>query len=282
MTMNRYFFVILSVVVLTFSCTGNKTGQGSGADSVPGDTLVADTAAADTMEQLIEDTPMPVAAEELFDDFFFNFAANRRLQRERIKYPLPVESLRDTSYIEKGKWQTDHFFMRQGYYSLIFDSRRQMNVVKDTAVSQATVEKISLRKKTVRQYVFVRERGQWMMQRIVNLPLARHSDASFLRFYRQFAADSAFQVAHVDETVKFIGDDPDDEFSKMEGILTPDTWPAFAPELPSKTIYNIVYGQPQKSAGYKVFVLRGIANGLEVELTFRWKGGKWVLTELNQ
>lgn len=280
--MNKYIIIILAFVAMTFSCSGNKTGQGDGLDSTLEDSAAGDTAAVDTMEQLIEETPMPLAADELFDDFFFNFAANRRLQQERIKFPLPVVSTHDTSYVERTKWKTDHFFMRQGYYTLIFGSRREMDVVKDTAVSRVTVEKIRLRRKTVRQYSFARERGQWMMVSIHDTPLSASSNASFLGFYRQFASDSAFQVAHVDETVRFVGDDPDDEFSKMEGILTPDTWPAFAPELPSKTVYNIIYGTPQPSTGRKIFVLRGIANGLEVELTFRWKGGKWMLTELNQ
>lgn len=278
--MDKYVYVIVASAALMLSCTGGKAGQGGETDSTLADT--ADTAVVDTMEQLIEETPMPVAADELFDDFFFNFAANRRLQRERIKYPLPVVGLRDSTLVEQGKWKNDHFFMRQGYYTLIFGSRREMDVVKDTAVNAVTVEKIYLRRKSVRQYHFERERGQWMMVRVEDTPLSANANASFLRFYHQFASDSAFQVSHVDETVKFIGDDPDDEFSKMEGILTPDTWPAFAPELPSKTIYNIIYGTPRKATGTKVFVLRGIANGLEVELTFRWKGGKWVLTELNQ
>lgn len=280
--MNKYLILIFAAVALMFSCTGGKTGQGSEADSTLQDTLPADTAAVDTMEQLIEETPMPSAADELFDDFFFNFAANRRLQRERIKFPLPIFGLSDTTYVEEGKWQTDRFFMRQGYYTLIFGSRREMDVVKDTAVSRVTVEKIRLGRKAVRQYSFARERGRWMMESIHDTPLSANANASFLSFYRQFATDSAYQIAHINETVKFIGDDPDDEFSKMEGILTPDTWPAFAPELPSNTIYNIIYGTPQPSTGRKIFVLRGIANGLEVEITFRWKGGKWVLTELNQ
>ena len=37
-----------------------------------GDSLTADTAATDTMETIIAETPMPKAADELFDDFFFN------------------------------------------------------------------------------------------------------------------------------------------------------------------------------------------------------------------
>jgi hypothetical protein len=66
----------------------------------------------------------------------------------------------------------------------------------------------------------------------------------------------------------------------MEGIITPDTWPAFAPQLPKKMIYNIIYGVPQKESDQKIFVLRGIANGMEVELFFRHRDGKWRLTKM--
>ena len=66
----------------------------------------------------------------------------------------------------------------------------------------------------------------------------------------------------------------------MEGLLTPDTWPAFAPELPRDMIYNIIYGNTTTQGNQKIFVIRGIANGLEMELTFKKTDGKWMLTRL--
>ena len=77
-----------------------------------------------------------------------------------------------------------------------------------------------------------------------------------------------------------MGPDPDDDFSMMEGEISPDTWEAFAPNLPKKMIYNIVYGKPHSEGNTKVFVLRGIANGLEMELTFKRMGGKWKLKKM--
>lgn len=277
--MNKLIFAIFALVLLMFSCKGGKTADA--ADQSDSDSVAADTAAIDTMEQLISETPMPKAADELFDDFFFNFAANRKLQSERIKFPLPVTTGDKTTNIEKKAWKTDHFFMRQGYYTLLFDSRKQMNVVKDTSINHVVVEKIYLSRKTVKRYIFDRCNGLWMLERIDNEPLARNANASFLSFYQRFATDTAFQVRHLDETVKFVGPDPDDDFSDMTGVLTPDTWPAFAPELPNQMIYNIIYGQTAGQTNRKVFVMRGIANGLEMELTFKRVGKRWVLTQLN-
>ena len=45
-------------------------------------------------------------------------------------------------------------------------------------------------------------------------------------------------------------------------------------------IYNIYYGEPKRPGDRKIFVMRGIANGLELEMTFKHTDGKWVLTKL--
>lgn len=278
--MNRLLAVIFASVLLMFSCKGSKMTGDEG--EVPADSVDSgiEAEATDTLEQLIEETPMPKAADELFDDFFFNFAANRRLQTERIKFPLPVIMGDKADTIQRSEWKTEHFFMRQGYYTLIFDSRRQMDLGKDTAVGHVIVEKIFFDIKTVRQYVFDRVNGLWMMQAINITPIYQNHNASFLKFYQSFASDSTFQIESLDETVQFIGPDPDDDFEQMEGVITPDTWPAFAPEMPAKMIYNINYGQNPGQSNYKIFVIRGISNGLEMEMTFRRQDGRWLLTRL--
>lgn len=278
--MNKYLIGIFAFVLLAFSCKGNKAGDSS--DSVDSDSVATDTTAVDTMEQLISETPMPKAADELFDDFFFNFAGNKKLQSKRIKFPLEVINGETKKMVEKGQWKMEHFFMRQGYYTLIFDNRKQLEIVKDTNINHVIVEKIFLKRHVVTSYIFDRLNGQWMMQAVKTEPLHKNNNASFLQFYQRFARDTAYQVAHINSSVKFVTDDPDDEFKKMTGLLTPETWPAFAPQLPGQVIYNIIYGQNYKESTNKLFVLRGIANGLELELNFRKIKGRWLLTELNQ
>ena len=271
------FFAILAIV---FSCQGNKTGS---AENVPADSdSIKDTAACDTMEMLISETPMPKAADELFDDFFFNYAANRKLQLKRTTWPLPVMTNGKMTDIAKNQWKTEHFFMHQGFYTLILNNERDMRAVKDTAVNTARVEKIFLSKHYVRQFVFNRNNGLWMLDSIVNKPLAHSVNASFLSFYHRFATDSTFQCNSVSDIVQFSGPDPDDDFSTMEGVLTPETWPAFAPELPSNTLYNVIYGEPKQGGPQKILVFRGISNGFEMELTFKRTGGKWLLTKLSE
>ena len=272
---------VLTVVCFTsVGCSDKKPAQVHDSTSV--DSVITDTQTVDSTEKLIEETPMPKAADELFDDFVFNFAANRKLQMKRVHFPLPVyHNDKLVKSIGKRAWKMEHFFMHQDYYTLIFDNQKQMNLVKDTAIDHVVVEKVFYAKKKVQQFLFNRINGEWMMTSINYKPMYSNMNASFLKFYGRFATDSAFQAEHLHNPVKFVGPDPDDDFSTMSGDIEPETWPAFAPQLPHGMIYNIIYGQKYAESNQKIFVIRGIANGMETILTFKRAHGKWMLTKLN-
>ena len=274
------FLALLSLGFSTIGCSNKKP---SPVDSVlTGHDSLTDTSSVDTMESIIAETPMPKAADELFDDFIFNFAANRSLQRKRIHFPLDVyKNGKKDHQIQRANWKMEHFFMHQDFYTLIFDSRKQMNLVKDTSVSHVVIEKIFFKLKTVEQYLFNRINGQWMLTSINYKPMYQNQNASFLKFYREFVVDSAFQIRSVNDPLSFTGPDPDDDFSTMTGTLAPEQWPMFAPSLPHDMIYNIIYWQKYTESNQKIFVIRGIANGLETELTFRRVGGQWKLMKLS-
>lgn len=275
------FIVVVAFVVamMVFSFGGCKEKKTVDIDTL---SVSADSSSApiDTIESIISEAPMPKAADELFDDFFFNFAANRKLQMNRIKFPLPVDRFGKLSSTTKAKWSMEHFFMHQDFYTLIFDNAKQMNLVKDTTIDKVTVEKIYLDRNMVKQYRFGKELGQWMLMGVDYKALGENKNASFLKFYKEFVTDSAFQIRSISDPLQFSGPDPTDEFSTMSGILAPEQWPSFAPELPDSLIYNIIYGQKYTESSKKIFVIRGIANGLETELTFKRTGGEWKLIKL--
>ena len=279
--MKRLVFVMMVGGLLLSACQGQKSSSEATGESQDS-TQTVDTTATTLEEEIAQEAPMPKAADELFDDFIFNFAANKKLQSSRVKFPLKVLRGEEVTYVSKGQWQMEYFFMNQDFYTLLFNSEDEMNRAKEsTSIEHAVVEKIYLDAKTVKQFVFDRVKGVWMLQEVIHMPLSESQNASFLMFYDKFSKDEdAYQSKHLAESVRFVGPDPDDDFAQMEGVITPDTWEAFAPELPSGMIYNIVYGTPQKETGRKIFVLRGIANGLEMELTFKHEGDKWILTKL--
>lgn len=276
-------FALFSLLFMLFVPTGCNDRKPRTVDSTASDTAVRDTSAADSTENLIEATPMPKAADELFDDFVFNFAANRKLQRRRIVFPLPV--YRDGKVVKKiaeNKWEMERFFMRQEYYTLIFDNARQMNLVKDTTISHVVIEKIFSHKNLIQQYLFNKIKGKWMLTSMNYMSLARNKNADFLKFYNKFATDTAFQVRSMAREVQFTAPDPNDDFAQISGVMMPQQWPDFKPGLiPNGTLYNIIYGQKYTDAGRRLFVIRGIANGLEIELSFRKVGGQWKLVKFN-
>ena len=247
------------------------------------DTLAADTLPADTMEAVVAETPMPKSADELFDDFFFNYASSRKLQKARTRFPLPVfVSGRPADSIPAGGWRMERFFMRQGYYTLITDSHKELELAKDTAVEHVVVEKIAFKAKTVHKFVFDRVGGLWTLTALENDPIYKHPEASFLKFYERFSTDSLFQVESMAEEVEFTGPDPDDDFAVQTGTIFPGQWPEFMPQLiPGGVIYNIDYGSAKRGGPTKYFIVRGIANGLENEYVFRRTAGKWLLLKFS-
>lgn len=279
--MKRYWVAFFCLTLLV-ACGGNKTNTTE--EEIPADTTMsaADSIAADeAANDPLANLPLPKAADELFDDFLYNFAASRKLQMERVMFPLKKVNGNKVEKIDRDHWRMERYFMRQQYYTLLFDSEKHMEVVKDTSVNHAVVEMIYFNTGAVVQHIFDRLRGSWMLTSINTIPISGSNNASFLEFYSRFSTDKEFQEESLSETIQFEGPDPDDDFARMEGVITPDTWEAFAPELPQKMIYNIIYGQPRPEGNRKVFVLRGIANGMELEMTFVRKNDTWKLTKLN-
>ena len=282
--MKAVFFALVFVALMSVGCTDHKASRTATLETALMDSAeVADTSAADIneSEELISQEPVSAAVDELFDDFIFNFAANRRMQLERIVFPLLVNSGQKQEHIDRKDWKHEHFFMRQDYYTIIFDNEAQMDLVNDTGLQKAIVEKIFLDDHFVRQYLFSRDSGRWMLTEIRNQTLPRNPNAGFLTFYEQFVNDSLFQQESLSDQIEFTGPDPDDDFSAMEGVITPDFWEAFKPDMPSGMLYNIIYGMQNPAATEKIFVIRGIANGLEVRLTFNQLNGRWLLTKMN-
>ena len=269
-------------LVMLFVGTGCTDKKTTSTEPVSVDSMLVDSLGTDSMEALIEEEPMPKAADELFDDFIFNYAANRRLQTERTDYPVSVDTYGKLSRVEKSKWGMEHFFMRQGYYTLIFNCNKQMDCVKDTTIGTVYVEMISFAKNQVKRWLFNRVLGLWKMQGVKIMALSKHEDAAFLKFYNHFVTDSVYRSYSIAESVAFSGPDPEDDFSRMTGELMAEQVPAFLPWMPSGTLYNIHYGdEPYSQSNTRIFVVRGIANGMESEFTFKRISGSWMLTKLN-
>lgn len=282
--MKKGFYAVLTLCVgMMFFATGCHEKKPVAADTTNVVTADSDTieVVQDSVAELMAEQPIPKAADELFDDFIYLFCHNRQHQMGRIQWPLKEVSGSKVKLVQPKQWQMEQLYIPQGYYTLILDNRKQLQLSKDTSISHVVVEKIFMDHQAVRKFNFDRVEGQWMLTSVENGAVVSNQNASFLQFYEKFAADSAFQAESLADQMSFSGPDPDDDSHDIQTEITPEDWPYYTPgELPQGVLFNIIYGQKYQVSNRKVFLLRGIANGQEMEMNFQQVGGEWKLTGL--
>lgn len=274
--------VILSILtVAVFSCNIGKNDRAPFAaitDMVDSAALArADSAAlADSLRLVEEEEVQPVRADELFEDFMYNFSSDARFQRRRVVFPLEFHDA-DTVYrIERKYWKQDTTFNRSNAYYILFDNESDLDLEGDTSLNAVRVEWIYLNTMMQKTYLFERMRGAWMLSRIDLLPVTT-AEEGFTDFYRSFVTDSLFQSRHVSNPLEFVTVDPDDEFSILHTTLGVSEWFAFRPELPVDVLPNIDYGQQNsETSTTKVIKLNG-SDGYSAILYFHKRRGEWML-----
>lgn len=280
--MRKYvvLFVFACAVLMTIVPTGCTDKAPKTVDTPAVDSVLADTIdSVDTTEQIIAETPMPKAADQLFDDFFFNFMSSKKVQRNRIKFPVPVVTGKKQKMVERKSWVMDHFFARQGYYTLIYDNVAQMDNAKSTKIDTVVVERINLSGRTIEQFWFDHQNGHWVMNGIHNIGFNESKNASFLEFLRKFFANGG--EGYVKNPLPYSGPDPNGEETKIVNTkIDPSEWSGFLPEVPGDKMYNILYGQKYGNSDRKILVFKGLSNGLETRLSFRRHGKSWRLVKL--
>lgn len=233
----------------------------------------------DSLQQPVEDeSPKPIEADELFDDFIFNYASDDALQRQRTIFPLPYYKDDTPLKIEKKYWEHDYLFSQQSYYTLLFDREEDMDMVGDTALTSVQVEWVYLKTRMIKKYYFERIKGAWMLEAINLRKIEKGENEDFVDFYARFVTDSVYQSKHIHTPLKFITIDPDDEFSILETTLDLNQWYAFRPVLPTDRLSNINYGQKNEDQSTtKILKVNGIGNGYSTVFYFRKKRGEWEL-----
>ncbi|MDO4163027.1 MAG: DUF4348 domain-containing protein [Bacteroides sp.] len=237
------------------------------------------TGVADTLQAAeVQEEPKPMEADELFDDFVFNYASDEALQRQRTEFPLPFYNDDTPTRIEEKDWKHDYLFTQQNCYTLLFDNEEDMDMVGDTTLTSVQVEWIFLDTRMVKKYYFERKRGMWMLEAINLRHIEKGENENFVEFYTNFAADSLYQSRHIHNPLQFITIDPDDEFSILETTMDVNQWFAFRPTLPTDRLSNINYGQKNEDlSNSKILKVNGIGNGYSNVFYFRKRGGEWEL-----
>ena len=272
------------VLLSLFSC-GNRNLKMDPFDAI---TSLVDTAAWNARRDTLgkdtllggNDAPYWVEADELFDDFIFNYATDTSFQRQRTVFPLPYYKGDTPLKIAPEQWRHDSLFAGQTCYTLLFDREEDMDLVGDTSLSSVQVEWIFLHRRKVKRYYFQRMKGGVWMLEAMNLRDMEETDGdeNFVTFYERFATDSAYESGHIYEPLQFITIDPDDEFSILETTLDRIRWFAFRPALPVDKLSNINYGQRNEDLSTtKILKMNGVSNGYSNILYFRKRAGEWEL-----
>lgn len=281
--MKKVVFLFLAVLLVAIFVATGCTKKAEPVDSVVTDTLVIDTVDTVKIDSVVEAAPMPKSADKLFADFFFDFISKKKVQMNRIEFPLKVVNGTNTRYVQRGQWRMERFYQNQEYYTQIFDSERQMRDVAKTKADTVIVEKIHLAEGRVEQYIFHHPKGKWLLTELRTIGLDESKNASFLAFLQRFFSDGSYQMSHVKSPLDYYGPDPngEDENKYVKTKISADSWSEYLPEIPGDQIYNILHGQVYKESQEKIFLFKGIANGLETQLRFQKQGGQWKLTKLS-
>lgn len=238
----RYVSLALCLFFVVASCTQRTSAPGKTMDTVI--VVPESSQLLLTDAELDAETSSIKGTEELFDDFLYNYIQDTIMQRERVVFPLnekwPDGSSRQ---ISEAEWSKDFYFAKADYTTALYNNEAEMTINEDTAVQNASVEKIDLEQETITVYDFVRHNDMWNLISIRNMRFADSDLMDFLQFYARFASDESFRYRSLPRSIHICMPDPDDESQSIDGFISREQWPTIAPVLPEGTIMNIRYGQ---------------------------------------
>lgn len=250
-------------------------GHRNEAKVLDSEVVMADSLAADSISM----AAFPDNLDDTFDDFVYTYAADKRFQLHRTRFPLPYTEDGRRTGIPRSEWVHDALYTKQEFYNMLFDSEADMDYEKKTDVDSVYVAWLYLDKQKTRRYHFARVKGHWMLQNIQEVSLAGNPNEDFLSFFYKFCNDSVYQREHIESPLKFVTTDPDDDFKVMEAFISVDQWFAFRPLLPKDKMTNINYGQPYSaSTSQKIVTFQGIGSGYSNTLFFSRRGDSWKLS----
>lgn len=261
--------------VAFMACKQGKTDIDSDVDN---DSLIGYQDSLLLQPEVDASEQMPVSADELFDDFIFEFANLASLQKKRVHFPLPIVNKTDTTWLSKQAFKTIEVFPSSEYYTVFFANEEEQELEKQTNLTHVEINHFNVESDRCKTMYFQRQKGQWMLTMIKEESLKHNILGGFLNFYQRFVQDKAFQEHCVNVPLKFITTDPEDDFNMIEEHLSLEQWKELSAQLPQGIMTQVNYGQSFGSLDEVVMVKRGIGNGLMDIFTFEQKGTEWELS----
>ena len=267
----RTFFILVLGCLIGTACVErkqNNTFELSEIDSVESDTILL------APEKALQ----PDANDGLFDDFLFEFLRNPNFQKNRVKYPLPInEDVVDRGFSISENWG----FNESSTSAMLFTSADALTLAKDTSLNDVIVDVLCLQTDSIRQFVFHRFAQRWWLQKINIMKTIEHRNRSFYRFYTLFTKDSIYQQQHILNPFYF---KTEDDYSEeiISGSVNAESWLEYAPELPQNYLIciNYIHKSDSKSSRERILVLPDVSAGMSTILKFKRVRDSWWLKEL--
>lgn len=233
----------------------------------------------DTLHLFEETEEPPVAVDELFNDFLYEFLGDARFQRQRVVFPLPCYQGEEEDMLTKQEWESFNHLGGQDAYAVIYEHAQDLELQKDTTIQSVTVERFVLTGNEVEKYNFNRLNGKWMLTDVKKKRLDEVPNGDFLHFYAHFMADSVFQREALALPIKVVLTSEDGEEEPQVDEIDADEWFEMAHDLPlpKDALVNINYGQMSIGQNRKTLLLQGMSNGMQIQFKFNKDRGGWKL-----
>jgi len=272
----RKFIAFIFICCVLFSCNARKkTEIETNEFLVEQDSLCEDSTEA--VEQWEEDIEEHGRNDENFNDFFYSFTTYEKFQRNRVSFPLPMNEKDTEIVVERKAWKFLPLHSADDVYTVVFSHLNDMEIENEPSLDSVMVSRLEFMEETMTCYDFMKDKGHWYLVRMKRMPLAESTDAPFMTFFHQFAADSLFQYNHIASMVQFVTSDTENEFEQISGILEKSQWFVFRPDLPKEDLFTINYGQPLQDDKFRLLTLQGRSNSYICMLFFKKTHEGWML-----
>ena len=279
--MNRIVKVILPLfgVITLFSCSYGRNSESSMESDSTSVEISVDPDTLSDVDEEIEEADVSDRLDTSFDDFLFAFTHSDRLQSKRIVWPLAyTDADGETKKISSLNCVSEFRFLKGDSYTVMYGDRKQIEMQKsDSQDSMVIVERIDLTDEKLRSFEFRLLAGKWKLTSMRDIVFHESDIYDFLTFYARFCSDTLYQQAHVEQPLKVMVLDPEEDDTYIEGTINAEQWRSFCPDVPQGIISNIRYGVQIYNSRQMILQKSGSSNGLQELFFFTKEDNEWYL-----
>ncbi|MBR6169285.1 MAG: DUF4348 domain-containing protein [Bacteroidaceae bacterium] len=279
--MNRIVKVILPLfgVITLFSCSYGRNSESSMESDSTSVEISVDPDTLSDVDEEIEEADVSDRLDTSFDDFLFAFTHSDRLQSKRIVWPLAyTDADGETKKISSLNCVSEFRFLKGDSYTVMYGDRKQIEMQKsDSQDSMVIVERIDLTDEKLRSFEFRLLAGKWKLTSMRDIVFHESDIYDFLTFYARFCSDTLYQQAHVEQPLRVMVLDPEEDDTYIEGTINAEQWRSFCPDVPQGIISNIRYGVQIYNSRQMILQKSGSSNGLQELFFFTKEDNEWYL-----